>query len=136
MSSLTHAPCNGAFFLLFQPHHQPEDEPTPEGSVPRAHDRDAGTPPEPFNSTPMGVNSISPGPPHVRPMWALSTCGEPDEIKKNAHPKNTTALFGEQANSKKNNEALDFDMALEMVTGSKTNKGIRELDRDHVVCGT
>ena len=30
-------------------------------------------------------------------MWALSTCGEPDEIKQNAHPKNTTALFREQA---------------------------------------
>ena len=26
-------------------------------------------------------------------MWALSTCGEPDEIKKNTHPKNITALF-------------------------------------------
>ena len=24
------------------------------------------------------------------------TCGEPDEIKKNNHPKNFTALFGEQ----------------------------------------
>ena len=24
------------------------------------------------------------------------TCGEPDEIKKNTHPKNTTALFREQ----------------------------------------
>ena len=29
-------------------------------------------------------------------MWALSTCGEPDEIKKNTHPKNITALFREQ----------------------------------------
>ena len=40
---------------------------------------------------PWGVNSISPGSPHVRPMWTLSTrtCGEPelDEIKKNTHPK-------------------------------------------------
>ena len=26
-------------------------------------------------------------------MWALSTCGEPDEIKKNTHPKNITALL-------------------------------------------
>ena len=26
-------------------------------------------------------------------MWALSTCGEPDEIKKNTHPKTFTALF-------------------------------------------
>ena len=47
-----------------------------------------GTRREPFNSTPMGVNSISFGSPHVRPMWALSTCGEPDEIKKHTHPKN------------------------------------------------
>ena len=31
---------------------------------------------------PWAVDSISPGPPHVRPTWALSTCGEPDEIKK------------------------------------------------------
>ena len=52
---------------------------------------------------PHGVNPISSGPPHVRPMWALSTCGEPDEIKKNTQPKNITlfstekfyALFGD-----------------------------------------
>ena len=31
-------------------------------------------------------------------MGALSTCGEPDEIKKNIHPKNFTALFREQDN--------------------------------------
>ena len=41
---------------------------------------------------PMGVNSISFGPPHIRPMWALSACGEPNEIKKNTHPKNLPAL--------------------------------------------
>ena len=29
--------------------------------------------------------------------WALSTCGESDEIKKNTHPKYFTALFHEQA---------------------------------------
>ena len=57
-----------------------------------------------FNSTPMGVNSISIsfGSPHVRctPMWALSTCGAwpPNEIKKNTHPENVTALFREQVN--------------------------------------
>ena len=45
----------------------------------------------PFNSTPMAVNSISLGSPHVRPV--VRTCGEPDEIKKNTHPKNTTAFF-------------------------------------------
>ena len=49
-----------------------------------------------FNFNPMGVNSISSGSPHVRPMWALSTCGEPGEIKKSTHPKNITALFREQ----------------------------------------
>ena len=32
-----------------------------------------GTRREPFNSTPMGVNPISPGSPHVRPMGR--TCG-------------------------------------------------------------
>ena len=41
---------------------------------------------EPFNFTPMGVNSISSGSPHVRPMWALSTCGEPDEILQEKYP--------------------------------------------------
>ena len=47
----------------------------------------------------MGVNSIPPGSPHVHPMWALGTCGEPNEIKKNTHPKNNTALFHEQAHA-------------------------------------
>ena len=50
---------------------------------------------EPFNFTPMAVNPISFGSPHVRPMGR--TCGEPDEIKKNTHPKYFTALFREQA---------------------------------------
>ena len=60
---------------------------------------DLGTRREPFNSTPMAVNSISSGSPHVRctPMWALSTCGVHGEIKKNTHPKNITALFRDQA---------------------------------------
>ena len=53
------------------------------------------TRPEPFNFTPMGVNPISSGSPHVRPMGR--TCGEPDEIKKNTHPKNITALFRESS---------------------------------------
>ena len=35
---------------------------------------------EPYNITPMAVNSISFGSPHVRPMGR--TCGEPNEIKK------------------------------------------------------
>ena len=51
------------------------------------------TRPEPFNFTPMGVDSLSSGPPHVRPMGVHRTCGEPDEIKKNTHPKNMFALF-------------------------------------------
>ena len=38
-------------------------------------------------------NPISSGSPHVRPMWALSTCGEPDKIKKNTHPKYITLFF-------------------------------------------
>ena len=54
-----------------------------------------GTRREPFNSTPVAVNSVSFGSPHVRPMGR--TCGEPDEIKKNTHPKDTTALFRVQA---------------------------------------
>ena len=30
------------------------------------------------------------------PMWALGTCGEPNEIKKNTHPENITALSRDQ----------------------------------------
>ena len=51
----------------------------------------SGTRREPVNYTPMGVNSISSGSPHVRPMGR--TCGEPDEIKRNTHPKRITAFF-------------------------------------------
>ena len=51
---------------------------------------------EPFNSTPMAVNSISSGSPHVRCTPMGRTCGEPDEIKKNTHPKFFTALFRER----------------------------------------
>ena len=62
-----------------------------------------GTCREPSNLTPMAVNSISFGSPHVRctPMWALSniTCAEPNESKKNTHPKYITALFREQGRS-------------------------------------
>ena len=68
----------------------------------------------PFNSTPMGVNSISSGSPHVRctPMWALSTCGEPDEIKKNTHPKNiTTALFRDQVRRTEATRTADVSYA-------------------------
>ena len=55
-----------------------------------------GTCREPFNLTPMVGKSISFGSPHVRPMWVPRTCSEPNEIERNTHPKNTTALFGEQ----------------------------------------
>ena len=51
---------------------------------------------EPFNFTPMGVNPISSGSPHVRCTPMGRTCGEPDEIKKNTHPEYFTALFREQ----------------------------------------
>ena len=51
------------------------------------------TPRGPFNYTPMRVNSISPAPLHVRPMWALSTCRCANEIKKHTHPNCFTALF-------------------------------------------
>ena len=53
----------------------------------------AGMRREPFNSTPMGVNSISSGSPHVRPMGVHRTCGEPDEIKKHTHTRNTLPLL-------------------------------------------
>ena len=51
-----------------------------------------GTHREPSNSTPMGVNPISSGSPHVRCTPMGRTCGEPDEIKTHTHPKNITAL--------------------------------------------
>ena len=41
----------------------------------------------------MAVNSISSGPPHIRPMGVHRTRGEPGEIKKNTQPKYITALF-------------------------------------------
>ena len=48
----------------------------------------------PFNSAPMGVNSISCCPPHVRPMGLHRTCGEPGETKKDTctHPEYVTSL--------------------------------------------
>ena len=42
----------------------------------------------------MAVNSILSGSPHARPMGR--TCGEPNEIKINTHPKTFTALFRER----------------------------------------
>ena len=56
-----------------------------------------GTRCAPFYFTPMGVNSISSGSPHVRPMRVHCTCGEPDGIKKSTHPKYVTALVRNQA---------------------------------------
>ena len=65
-------------------------------SLPPNRNAPEGARHEPFNSTPMAVNSISSGSPHVRPM--VRTCGEPNRIKKHtqiiAHPNNTTALVG------------------------------------------
>ena len=45
----------------------------------------------------MGVNSISLGLPHVRPMGLHRTCGGPGEIKKHPHPRNVTARVRGQA---------------------------------------
>ena len=36
---------------------------------------------------------ISSGSPHVRPMGVHRTCGEPDEIKNNTHPKDFSPLY-------------------------------------------
>ena len=47
-------------------------------------------------SPPMGVNPISSGSPHVRPMGVHRTCGEPDGIKKNTHAKYIPARLCEQ----------------------------------------
>ena len=53
----------------------------------------------------MGVNSISFGSPHVCAMGR--TCGEPNEIKKNTHPKYITALFREQTSLFRNADVLE-----------------------------
>ena len=55
-----------------------------------------GTRPEPFNFTPMGVNSISFGSPHVRRMGVHRTCGRRNQEKyhKKPHPNNVTGLCG------------------------------------------
>ena len=53
-----------------------------------------GTRGEPFNSTPMAVNPISSGSPHVRPMGVHRTCGEPDEFESRKIPtRNILPLF-------------------------------------------
>ena len=44
----------------------------------------------------MGVNSISPAHLHVRPVGVHRTCRWAGEIKKNAHPKDFTALLRDQ----------------------------------------
>ena len=51
------------------------------GYAGRGVDHAPGTRREPFTSTPMGVNSIPFGSPHVRLMGVHRTCGEPNEIK-------------------------------------------------------
>ena len=43
-------------------------------------------------SSPWGVNSISFGSPHVHPIEVHRTCGQPNEIKKNTHPKHIIAF--------------------------------------------
>ena len=55
----------------------------------------AGTPHEPLNVGPMGVNSNSHAHLHVRPMGRTCRCS--GEIKENPHPNNITALFRDQA---------------------------------------
>ena len=77
---------------LLRHHHRRLGPAQPQQGVGQRHvGPQAGPRPEPFNATTMGVNSISSGSPHVRPMGR--TCGEPDEIKKNTHPKNILPLF-------------------------------------------
>ena len=73
------------------PHYLPPATVAGTGANATVYEMPDGTRPEPFNFTPMAVNSISSGSPHVRPMGR--TCGEPDEIKKNTLPKCVTALF-------------------------------------------
>ena len=46
-----------------------------------------------FSFTPMAVNSISFGSPHVRPMGRTRGAWPPNETKKNTHPKCILPLF-------------------------------------------
>ena len=55
------------------------------------------TPRETFSSAPMGVTSVSLGPPHVRTTGVHRTRGGADEIKAMPHPKCITVRLGEQA---------------------------------------
>ena len=79
-----------------RPHARGTEQPRPRRSVQRDGDGGGrvGTRHEPFNSTPMGVTSISPGSPRVRPTGR--TFGEHDEINKNTHPTYITALSRHQ----------------------------------------
>ena len=70
---------------------------------------------EPFNFTPMAVNPISSGSPHVRCTPMGRTCGGPDETKKNAHPKYITALFGHQDTVTLNVEAVPYNVEITLV---------------------
>ena len=49
-------------------------------------------------------------------MWAISTCGEPNESKKNSHPKYNTALFRDRYTSGK--YGSNFSVALKRVNYS------------------
>ena len=60
------------------------------------------------------------------PMWALSTCGEPDEIKKNTHPKKIPALFREQLQPEGVGPAAAAEVALpELETAGGVDGSVR-----------
>ena len=90
---------HAAYDLLLARHRRYPFITTPVLTVQNAYDH---------NSTPMGANPISSGPPHVRPMGR--TRGEPDEIKKNTHPKNITALSGDQVENEYDHNQLFTQM--------------------------
>ena len=79
-----------------------------------------GTRPDPFTFTPMGVNSISFGSPHVRPTGR--TCGEPNEIRKIPTRRILPALFREQAKEQAGAKALTEAMAAAAVAADEKDK--------------
>ena len=69
-----------------------------------------------------GINSISFGSPHVRPMGVHRTCGEHNETKKDTHPKYITAPLREQVKIKVGVEA-DYEVAWTFNVLAETNGG-------------
>jgi len=81
----------GQFVLILLNFTSPHAAPPCAGSVHAAKRSDASEIDVPFNNPCAAVNSISFGSAHV--CFMGRTCGEPNEIKKNTHPKKLPLFF-------------------------------------------